>query len=290
MRKKPRYRHTTDQRRRRYGSTSTGVGIAVGGAMAAALISMGTASADNTPPDPFVEWVEWLGHPSDAHLAAAQAADRLLDAEPPAGYPTLAADFDQRITLTPTSINDAGRDPFTELLPANATHFQILDAYLADNDLNSSIGSASLAQSLYQQIAAGTSSTAKLPDNHPFTDILYDYHLHEYNDISAAEFGKADAADQALAKAESTLPDHNLAGDIQTQILDAQQPANWSDPFELLLPANATDYQIAIATLDDEYGSMMPANLDSQIQVVLAVNELFHPPFPAVFGAIPLPW
>jgi hypothetical protein len=41
------YRRTADQYRRRWGATGTGVGIAIGGAMAAAFVSMGTASADD---------------------------------------------------------------------------------------------------------------------------------------------------------------------------------------------------------------------------------------------------
>jgi hypothetical protein len=40
------YRRNADQYRRRWGATGTRVGIAIGGAMAAAFVSMGTASAD----------------------------------------------------------------------------------------------------------------------------------------------------------------------------------------------------------------------------------------------------
>jgi hypothetical protein len=40
------YCRNADQYRRRWGATGTGVGIAIGGAMAAAFVSMGTASAD----------------------------------------------------------------------------------------------------------------------------------------------------------------------------------------------------------------------------------------------------
>jgi hypothetical protein len=40
-------RRAADQRRRRWGATGTGVGIAVGGAVAAVFVSMGTASADS---------------------------------------------------------------------------------------------------------------------------------------------------------------------------------------------------------------------------------------------------
>jgi hypothetical protein len=46
MSSKPRHRRTHDHCRR-WGATGTGVGIAVGGAMAAAFVSMGTASADD---------------------------------------------------------------------------------------------------------------------------------------------------------------------------------------------------------------------------------------------------
>jgi hypothetical protein len=47
MSKRSRYRQAPDQRRRRWSATGTGVGVAVGGAMAAAFVSMGTASADD---------------------------------------------------------------------------------------------------------------------------------------------------------------------------------------------------------------------------------------------------
>lgn len=47
MSSNPRHRRTSDQCRRRWGATGTGLGIAVGGAMAAAFVSMSTASADD---------------------------------------------------------------------------------------------------------------------------------------------------------------------------------------------------------------------------------------------------
>ena len=47
MGRKARHRRTSDQCRRRWGATGTGLGIAVGGAMAAAFVSTGTASADD---------------------------------------------------------------------------------------------------------------------------------------------------------------------------------------------------------------------------------------------------
>jgi hypothetical protein len=47
MSSKPRHRRTPDQHRRRWEITGTGVAIAVGGAMAAAFVSTGTASADD---------------------------------------------------------------------------------------------------------------------------------------------------------------------------------------------------------------------------------------------------
>jgi hypothetical protein len=40
-------RRTADQRRRRWSATGTGVGIVIGGAVAAVFVSMGTASADS---------------------------------------------------------------------------------------------------------------------------------------------------------------------------------------------------------------------------------------------------
>src|SRR5271163_337024 len=48
MSSKPRHRRTPDQRRRRLGAPGTAVGIAVGAAMAAAFVSLGNASADDT--------------------------------------------------------------------------------------------------------------------------------------------------------------------------------------------------------------------------------------------------
>jgi hypothetical protein len=47
MTNKPRHRQTLDPRRRGLGATGTGLGMAVGGAMAAVFVSMSSASADD---------------------------------------------------------------------------------------------------------------------------------------------------------------------------------------------------------------------------------------------------
>jgi hypothetical protein len=75
-----RYCRTADQRR--WGATGTGVGIAVGGAMAAG-VSMGTASADDllapaTADDPFTELVQAID--PNAFAAAAVPAQAAEDA------------------------------------------------------------------------------------------------------------------------------------------------------------------------------------------------------------------
>jgi hypothetical protein len=75
MSKKSRHRRTPDQRHRRWAATGTGVGIAVGGAMAAAVMSMGTASADDDAVTALVQAVD-----TTALAAAAVPAQATLDA------------------------------------------------------------------------------------------------------------------------------------------------------------------------------------------------------------------
>jgi hypothetical protein len=77
MSSNPRHRRTPDQRRRRWGATGAGVAIAVGGAMAAAFVSMGTASAD-TGDDAVTALVQAVD--TTALAAAAVPAQADLDA------------------------------------------------------------------------------------------------------------------------------------------------------------------------------------------------------------------
>jgi hypothetical protein len=93
---------TADPRRRRWGASATGVGIAVGGAMAAAFVSMGTASADDLA----------------APATDADAVTQLLQTIDPAAVPAAAVPaqatldaFEQLVLqLDPSAFNAAG-DP-----------------------------------------------------------------------------------------------------------------------------------------------------------------------------------
>jgi hypothetical protein len=85
MSKKSRHRRTPDQRHRRWAATGTGVGIAVCGAMAAAVMSMGTASADTG---------------DDAVTALVQAVDTTALAA--AAVPAQTTDLDAFETLVET--------------------------------------------------------------------------------------------------------------------------------------------------------------------------------------------
>jgi hypothetical protein len=101
MGSKPRHRRSPDQCRRRWGVTGAGVGIAVGGAMAAAFVSMGTASADTG---------------DDAVTALAQAVDTTALAA--AAVPAQAAAEDAVTQLTQTTDLTASA---AAAVPAQAT-------------------------------------------------------------------------------------------------------------------------------------------------------------------------
>jgi hypothetical protein len=112
MSKKRRHRRTPDQRRRRWGVTGTGVGIAVGGAMAAAFVSMGTASADDLDaPAISDDALTGLAQPIDPNAVAAVAD--IAGAASAAAVPAQATldNWDQLVLdIDPNAFNSAG-DP-----------------------------------------------------------------------------------------------------------------------------------------------------------------------------------
>jgi hypothetical protein len=104
--KRSRHRRTPDQCRRRWGATGTGVGIAVGGAMAAAFVSMGTASADDLLGSAGGD-VTALAQPVD--LTAVTAA-----ADPAAAVPAQATfdAFEELVlTIDPDAFSSTTGDP-----------------------------------------------------------------------------------------------------------------------------------------------------------------------------------
>ena len=102
MSSNPRHRRTPDQRRRQWGATGAGVAIAVGGAMAAAFVSMGTASADDLlGPAGGADAVTQLVQTVDPNASAAAAvpAQATLDA------------FEQWVLAIDPNAFDAAGDP-----------------------------------------------------------------------------------------------------------------------------------------------------------------------------------
>jgi hypothetical protein len=105
MSKTSRHRRTAEQRCR-WGATGTGVGIAVGGAMAAAFVSMGTASADDL-----------LGSAGGDVTALAQAVDLnavTAAADPAAAVPAQATfdAFEELVlTIDPNAFSSTTGDP-----------------------------------------------------------------------------------------------------------------------------------------------------------------------------------
>jgi hypothetical protein len=103
MSKRSRHRRTPDQCRRRWGAAGTGLAIAVGGAMAAAVVSTGTASADDLLGQAGGD-VTALAQPVDLN-AVTVAADPAA-ADPAAAVPAQAT-FDAFETLVLTIDPDA---------------------------------------------------------------------------------------------------------------------------------------------------------------------------------------
>jgi hypothetical protein len=121
MSSKPRHRRTPDPHRRRWEITGTGVAIAVGGAMAAAFVSTGTASADDLlGPAGGADAVTQLVQTTDltASTAAAVPAQATLDAVDPnasaaAAVPAQATldAFEQWVLAIDPNAFDAVGDP-----------------------------------------------------------------------------------------------------------------------------------------------------------------------------------
>ena len=114
MTTKARHRRAPDQCRRRLGATGTLVGIAVGGAMAAAFVSMNTASADDllapaTDDDAFTDLAQTIdpnafttaGAPNDFIGTLANQSDSLI--APTVFGPELDTVFDQIISAFTTT-------------------------------------------------------------------------------------------------------------------------------------------------------------------------------------------
>lgn len=152
---------TTHQRLRR-------TAAAIGAAIAAAFISMGTANADDTdtPPDPFVDLLG--ANPSATDLADAQALDSaLVTAHIPGLLKALDTIADSPVTGTPTE--PAGdNDPFEDLLGSSATADQLQHAAALDQYLYAA--SPTLSASLDAQLDGGTIPPP--PDADPFADLF----------------------------------------------------------------------------------------------------------------------
>jgi hypothetical protein len=105
MSSNPRHRRTPDQRRRGLGATGAGVAIAVGGAMAAAFVSMGTASAD-TGDDAVTALAQAVDTTALAAAAVpAQAGDAAVPAQALDAFETLVE------TIDPTAFNSTTGAP-----------------------------------------------------------------------------------------------------------------------------------------------------------------------------------
>ncbi|WP_428342129.1 hypothetical protein [Mycobacterium sp.] len=233
MSNKSRYHRTADGRRRR-GVTGSGLGIAVGGAMAAAFISMGTASADvaDTEPDPFTDLLG--ANASATDLATAQAADMTFVTTSHTDVATLLDNTYDVYSTLPAVAGDV--DPFEDLLPANATALQLAEAL--NGDISSSVSvETNIEAGIDSGATAPVSATDTEPD--PFTDLLGP-------NATAAELGQASAADASLAAQDPT------AALNDDQLFDGSLiPPGDNDPFEDLLPANAPTTQVALAILLD---------------------------------------
>lgn len=140
----------------------------IGAAMAAAVISMGVAHADDTdtPPDPFEDLLG--ANPSATDLANAQALDSaLVTAHVPGLLKALDTIADDPVTGTPTEPT-GDNDPFQDLLGPTATadqmeHAAALDQYLFAQD-------PTLSATLDAQLDSGTIPSP--PDADPFADLF----------------------------------------------------------------------------------------------------------------------
>jgi hypothetical protein len=141
MSSKSRHRRIPDQRRRRWGATGTGVGIAVGGAMAAAFVSMGTASADDLDaPAADDDAVTGLAQAIDpnAFTAAGVPTDYIDAGAIAAAVPAQATfdDFEELVlTIDPNAFNTTTGAP-TDFIGTLASE---IDSDLANIDFGTDV-------------------------------------------------------------------------------------------------------------------------------------------------------
>ncbi len=205
MSNKSRYPRT-NERRRRWAATGTGVGITVGGAVAAAFISMGTASAlPDTEPDPTLDLLQATQpDATQSMIAHATNADRALAMLNPTLAGQLDANVDNAIAtgnLLPSSGTDA--DAFLDLQNAGFLHGStgaVLDSQLPG-----------LAQQLdpYVDQLLG-SQPPPTNDLDPFTDAAPNATGTELTALTNAETSLA-TSNPALAGQLDTLVDQAMA-------------------------------------------------------------------------------
>jgi hypothetical protein len=168
MSSRPRHRRAPDQRGRQLGAAGTGLGIAVGGAMAAAFVSMGPASADNLL-GPVTPDTAALAQPIDpTALSAASIPSDSVAGAVPAAAPTGADAF---ISLV------ASIDPnaFTATGAVN-DYFGTLATQI-DSDLANTVFGPELNQLATQFICADTPTCEPTlvivppADDDPFADM-----------------------------------------------------------------------------------------------------------------------
>jgi hypothetical protein len=146
MSSKSRHRRIPDQRRRGLGATGAGVAIAVGGAMAAAFVSMGTASADTG---------------DDAVTALAQAVDTTALAAAAVPAPAAAEDAVTQLTQT-TDPSAATVDAVAAQATLDAWEQLVLD--IDPNAFNSAGDPTDFLGTIASQIDTDLASTVFGPE------------------------------------------------------------------------------------------------------------------------------
>lgn len=252
MSAKSRYHRTADGRRRGRGVTGSGLSIAVGGAMAAAFLSMGTASADvaDTEPDPFTDLLG--ANASATDLATAHAADMTLVT----ANPDLAASLDNLYDVNSVD-SPIDNDVFQDLLGPNATAVQLALALLSGG------GGTFFDEGFDSGVTAPVSGME--PD--PYTDLL-----DLGPNATDVQLGEAAELDKVLAQLEP-----GFAAQLDDLFDTSPIPPGDNDPFEDLLPANAPATQVAQAIVLDNAlynnvlnpGDPLAGTLDAQIDSAL---------------------
>lgn len=276
MSTRSRYRRTFDQRRR-LGAPAARVGMVAGGAIAAALVSAAitpAAHADGvgaattvTDANPF------------ADLFGSNPLTNTLDTALVTAFPTFAQNLDivqdgDLQVFANVVTNDL--DPFEDMLPADPTTLQIIEAAGSDSVLAEIPGFGGIVPTLDSQIDAGTTATPPAVDTDPdlFEDMLGP-------NATAAQLGIATAADNTL---DAYANAHPGVYDLPFQLSQADAqfdsltlPTGDADPFEDLLPANATFAQITEAWADDRdldiASPTLAASLDAQVDQALASDN-----------------